>query len=69
MSAEELVNKIPLRHLVGEKDVAIKIHQKGLKYYNKSEIQGNMYLSIYFSVQSSQLTSKLDLNAVALTAV
>lgn len=63
---EELVNKIPARHLMGEKDVVIKIHRKGLKYYSKSEIQRNMYLSIYFCVQSSQLTSKMGLNVVAL---
>ena len=68
MLGEELLNKIPVRHLMGEKDVVIKIHRKGLKYYNKGEIQRNMYLSIYFSAQSSQLTSKLGLNMVALTS-
>lgn len=63
---EELVNKIIVRHLMGEKDVMIKTHRERLKYYNKSETQRNMYLSTYFSVQSSQLTSKMNLNVVAL---
>lgn len=66
LSVEESVNKITVRHLLGEKDVTIKTHRKKMKYCSKSEIQRNTYLSTYFSVQSSQLTSKMSLNVVAL---
>lgn len=50
-----------------EKDVVIKIHRKGLKYYNKSEIPKiKKHPIIYFGVKSSKLISKLRLNVVAL---
>lgn len=50
-----------------EKDVVIKIHRKGLKYYNKSEIlKIKKHPIIYFGVKSSKLISKLRLNVVAL---